>query len=112
MAASASGVRVLEECPYCKRRIFSGYTDAEKLFDVNAWDSSDVFTIWPLPRYVLATERVCDLIAEHRFSGVKALSIRNLPKVVAGTLTPGNLRDWFEEDRARQIEADIDEPRI
>jgi len=108
MASAESGVRVLEECPYCKHRVFSGYKDPARLLDLDAWDGSDIFTVWPIPRYILATEAVRDLLVQHHFTGVKAIPIEKLPKVVAGTLTPGNIRDWFDENQARQFEAEIE----
>ncbi len=108
MAAKSSGVRVLEECSFCKRRVFSTFTNAEELFDVDAWDGSDVFTIWPLPRYILSTSSVRDLLKKNQFSGVRLFPINRLPKTIAGTLTPGNVRDWFDEEQASKFEAEID----
>jgi len=108
MASVESGVRVLKECPHCKRRVFSGYTDPSQLVDLDAWDGSDIFTVWPLPRYLLATESVKELLAARQLTGVKAVPVAKLPKVVAGTLTPGNIRDWFDENRANAFDAEID----
>jgi hypothetical protein len=108
MASAESGVRVLEECPHCKHRVFSGYTDASRLVDLDAWDGSDIFIVWPLPRYLLAVESVKEALVERQLTGVKAVPISKLPKVVAGTLTPGNIRDWFDTDRAGAFDAEID----
>jgi hypothetical protein len=108
LASVESGVRLLEECPHCKNRVFSGYTDAGQLLDLDAWDGSDVFTIWPIPRYYLVTDVVRDLLIQQRFSGVRVVPINRLPHVVAGTLTPGNVRDWFGADQAPQLEKKID----
>jgi hypothetical protein len=108
MAAKASGIRVLEECPFCKRRVFSGYSNAGELFDLDAWDGSDVFTIWPLPRYLLSVEAVKQLLAKHRFTGIAAVPLCELPKPIAGTLTPGNVRDWFGGRDGGELDMRID----
>ncbi len=90
-----SGIRVMEECPYCKRQVFSECTHPERLFDLEAWDGSDVFLIWPLPRFVMITGRVRDFILDSKFTGVRLRNLRELPHDISGTLTPGNLLDWF-----------------
>jgi len=58
IAPQESGVRLIEECRYCGRQVFSGYTDSSKIFDIDAWDGSDFFFIWPLPKYIMVTETV------------------------------------------------------
>jgi hypothetical protein len=108
MASGESGVRVLEVCSHCKHRVFSGYTEPHRLVDSDAWDGSDIFRVWPLPRYILATESVKELLLVRQLTGVKAVPVAKLPTVVAGTLTPGNIRDWFDEDRASAFDAEID----
>lgn len=104
-APTESGVREIERCPSCNHRVFSGYAHPEKLFSIEGWDGSDFFLIWPLPRYIMVTGCVRDLILDSKYSGVSLKKLTELPRVVAGTLTPGNLRDWFDEDRVRAIEA-------
>src|SRR5205823_1838317 len=71
VAPPESGVRVLDECPHCKRQVFSGYSNPTKLFRIEEWDGSDFFIIWPLPRYVMVTERVRDHIQKAGFTGVR-----------------------------------------
>ena len=97
MASTASGVRLLEECSSCKHQVFSGYTERSKLFREEAWDGSDFFVIWPLPRYIMVTQRVREHILGEGYSGVVVRSLAELPDVIAGTLTPGHFEDWFDE---------------
>jgi hypothetical protein len=104
MAPVDSGIRVVEQCPYCKDTVFSGYTRPSRLFNIEAWDGSDLFLIWPLPRYVMVTGRVRDFLLHAKFTGVRLRGLEELPEVVAGTLTPGNLRDWLDEERIRVID--------
>jgi len=96
-----SGIHEIERCICCGRRVFSGYTRPEKLFNMKDWDRSDLFLIWPLPRYIMVTGRVRDFILDTGFTGVRLQRLNKLPRVVAGTLTPGHLCDWFDEGRIR-----------
>jgi len=104
-ATASSGIRVIKECPHCQRQVFTGYTQPELIFDSSQWDGSDVFLIWPLPRYILVTSKVANILERNRFSGAEVESLSRLPKTVAGTLTPGHLGDWYEDRRVREIEA-------
>jgi hypothetical protein len=99
-----SGIREIERCPYCKNTVFSGYTHPERLFNIDGWDGSDMFLIWPLPRYIMVTGRVRDFISDAKYTGVRFRKLTELPPVVAGTLTPGNLHNWFDDDRLAVIE--------
>lgn len=103
VAPPASGVHVVEECQYCGRKIYSGYSNPSLLFDLDAWDGSDLFLIWPLPRYIMAVLAVKNVVEQRGFSGATLASLEKLPKVIAGTLTPGHLGDWFEQTKARQL---------
>ena len=84
--------------------MFSGYTHPERLLNIERWDSTDMFLIWPVPRYVMVTGRVRDFILDSKYTGVRLRELGELPLVVAGTLSPGKLRDWFYEERVRAIE--------
>lgn len=53
VVSTSSGMRVISECPFCRRRVYSSVSDARHLFDVDQWDGCDVFTIWPMPRFVM-----------------------------------------------------------
>lgn len=104
-APAESGIHEIERCPYCERSVFSDYTHPEKLFNIEGWDGSDFFLIWPLPRYVMVTARVRDFILDSKYTGVCLKKLGDLPRGPTGTLTPGNLRDWFDKDRVRTIDA-------
>jgi len=100
MAPKASGIRVIEECTCCGRQVFSGFTDKAKLFDIDAWDGSDFFVIWPLRRFIMITEAVAKHIWDAGYSGVKILRPDELPMVpVKGFdgFSPGSLKSWRDE---------------
>jgi len=102
-APPSSGIRVLEECSHCGRRIYSGFTNKERLFDPKQWDGSDLFIIWPMPRKAFVTLKVRDFIMEHGYTGVNMKPLHELKHAVAGTFTPGNLRDWFDNSKLANI---------
>lgn len=103
MAPPESGIRVIKECSHCKRRIYSGYSNADRIFSPEAWDGSDFFLIWPIPRYTFVTKRVADFITKAEYSGLRIKSLDKLPKSIAGTYTPGHLGDWFEGQKLATI---------
>lgn len=105
-----SGIRVLTECPVCKRRVYTGFSDSTKLFNFDSWDGSDFFVIWPMPRYIFVTGRVREYMLKERFTGVRFEPIDKLVPSGLGRLassssrfSPGHLRDWFDKDRVEQI---------
>lgn len=109
IACPESGVHVVEECPRCKRQVFSGSTNPQKLFSLEAWDGSDFFIIWPMPRYTFITGRVADLISKFKFSGVRVNPLDQFPQSISGGYTPGHLHDWFDDKRLAEIIAQLDE---
>lgn len=103
-APPASGIRVVEECPHCKRQVFSGFTDPNELFSIDDWDGSDFFMIWPMPKYIFVTSEVVNWIAKSEFSGVRAEPLDQIRKPILGTgFSPGHLHDWFDDERLAEI---------
>jgi hypothetical protein len=103
MASPESGIHVIKECPQCKRRVFSGFTDPEKLFTGDAWDGSDFFIIWPMPKFIFVTDRVADWIIKSEYSGVRVKPLEKFQKSLANTYTPGHLHDWFDDAKLAEI---------
>ena len=94
-ASPDSGVRLTKSCDSCGLRIYSCFQDSTRLFEPNQWDGSDLFVIWPMPRFVMATERFRMFVIENGLGGVGFTPIEEL--TCSGTLTPGNIRDWFPD---------------
>jgi hypothetical protein len=107
LARPESGIRLLKSCPGCNYMKYSSYTDPRELIDVAQWDGSDIFMVWPLPRFVFITEKVYSLIKENKLTGsicrpVEKMPVSTLPEHLR-TLSPGRLRMWFPEKRAREL---------
>lgn len=101
VATAESGVRVSKGCPVCHWKKYTGITNYEKLIDWSQWSGDDFFIVWPLPRYVLITERVAHWILSH---DVKSYSLRGLDDfdhpVGASGFTVGRLSSFVPEDVA------------
>lgn len=111
VAPPESGVRILVNCPGCGYLKYHSYEDPSKFIDPQQWDGSDLFFVWPFPAFIFATDRVADLMQNHGLRGavvrdyVTALTERQLPDLPdhLRTCSPGRLRHWLPEPRAREI---------
>jgi len=103
MASPESGiqVQVKKSCPVCHWKNYSGITNYEKLIDWSQWTGDDFFIVWPMPLYILITERVAQWFLGR---GVKSFCLKELddfdqPVGTAG-FCPGLLSNYFPEDLA------------
>src|SRR5258708_350692 len=76
VAPPESGIHLIDECPGCMLKHYSGLQDAERLIDWNQWTGEDFFVVWPLPAIPLITKRVAEALGElqvksYRLGGVK-----------------------------------------
>ncbi len=107
MAHPSSGIRIKEKCPRCGRTVYTNWTKAENLFDVDRWDGTDFFLIWPMPKYVFITDEVAKFISREGFTGLTVRALRDFPGSIAGGYSPGHIEDWYEEEQAKKIIMDL-----
>lgn len=104
VAPMATGIREVERCAGCGHLRYSGIREPSNLIDVQNWDGSDFFMIWPLPRYIFTTGRVVEACKKHAVSGIEFS--RSFPttsgRVIPG-YTPGRLSYYMPSDRAHLI---------
>jgi hypothetical protein len=81
------------------------YSIAEpsRLIDAGAWDGSDLFVIWPLPRYRFGSDRLAKILRQEKITGVKLIPARDIPMKTGNTLSPGRLTHWMPERRAHEL---------
>ena len=106
MAHPSSGIRVRETCSFCGRTVYTECTNPENLFDIDKWDGSDFFLIWPMPRRVFITEEVATFMRRAGFTGLKMCSLDSLsksPSLVKTGYTPGHVEDWYDGEKAAEI---------
>src|SRR5690606_25609299 len=70
MAQLSSGIHFDEEeaCAGCGMLRYTGLTHSENLIDESQWDGSDIFMVWPLPKFQIVTERFVDVVRKHRLT--------------------------------------------
>jgi hypothetical protein len=104
VAPPESGVKLDEiaSCRACGLLVYSSFTDPSRLVDKRQWDGSDVFVVWPLPKFVFVTRRVAQLIKAHELTGV-SLEVPEQLRPSGSTISPGRLSYRMPEARAREL---------
>jgi hypothetical protein len=102
MGAAASGVRVSTLCSTCKYQSYF-IADPSHLIDPASWDSSDLFIVWPLPRYRFASDRLAGIIRQEKITGVRLIPASDIPMKKDSTVYPGRLANSIPEERAREL---------
>jgi hypothetical protein len=101
IAPADSGIRLDESCGACGLLEYSGCSDPSKLIDARQWDGSDIFMVWPLPRYIFVTDRVAQLVRDNRLRGCVLKRPSELD--VSRGFSPGRLNCWMPDARAREL---------
>jgi hypothetical protein len=101
MAPPESGVHLVEHCPACNHRVYSGYSDPEKLIKESQWDGSDFFIVWPLPRFIFVSDRLAQAIGNAKLKGTRIIALEQLGP--CDGLTPGRLSYYMPDERARLL---------
>jgi hypothetical protein len=102
-AAPAAGVSLTKQCRACQRK---EYTIAEpsQLIDASAWDGSDLFFVWPLPRLHFANDRFANLLRQEKLSGLELIPASNIPVKRGSLLDIYPLACYIPEQRARDLD--------
>jgi hypothetical protein len=69
-------------CPGCGRRRYQGQVDVQKVFSEDRWDGSDLFIVWPFPKYVWISPRAVSAIQRQRLTGATICSMDDHEAVV------------------------------
>jgi len=97
-----AGLTAINSCSTCGYKKFI-IAEPSRLIDPTAWDGSDIFMVWPLPRYPFVTDRLASLIRKEKLSGAKLIPAQKIPMKQGTTLNPGSLYEWMPEERASQL---------
>ncbi len=105
LPARESGIRRIQHCPGCNLSIYSCFDDGKHLIDVDQWDGSDFFFVWPAPRFLFVPAGVVEMLTREKISGWAA---RELAEVnCSSQLTPGALDCWLPLDKIDEIRARV-----
>ncbi len=105
VAPEACGVKLLESCPACGLLRYSAVTDWNHLIDLDAWDGSSIFMVWPLPKYIFLTEKAAEIIKILGGDSTDVIPIGDL-EPQKGELSPGRLGNWLSEHRIEELNVD------
>ena len=109
IARPESGVRLneSESCFACGHLVYSGVKDWSQLIDFDQWDGSDIFMVWPLPKFILVTDKVAKLLTDN---SIRELSLTPLDAMEPqeGDLTPGRVGYWLSSDKIRSASVPSD----
>jgi len=106
VASPESGIMLDKEksCPVCGCLHYTSSTDYSKLINLEQWDMSDIFMVWPLPRYIFITDRVRKLIESEGLTGCSFIAPKDLPHSRYGSgFSPGRLSYYMPESRASEL---------
>ena len=104
VAPPETGIRRLEYCSACGYSHYSSCSQSEKLIDISQWDGSDIFMVWPLPKYIFVTDRVAEAIRSAGYKGVRLIALEDLQQEFVGDgFSPGRLSHSMPDERAREI---------
>lgn len=101
LAHRDSGVRLKYHCQHCGLTEYTCFVRPEKLVDISKWDGSDFFMVWPLPGFILVTDRVVKALKEEGFKGWRAERLEALSCETG--LSPGRLSWYMSANRARKL---------
>jgi hypothetical protein len=97
-----ANLTVTDSCPACGRTHYS-IGEPSKLLDPGAWDGSDLFMVWPLPRHPFASDRLASIIRQEKLDGVKLIPPAAIDMDRGAELNPGSLFEWLPEERAEEL---------
>jgi hypothetical protein len=102
VADKSSGIELVNYCKGCHYMKYSALCDPNRLFDSTAWDGSDVFMIWPLPKFIFVTKKVVDLFSRLKVKGAAFIPIGSINAGGNG-FCPGRLSHHFPNHVALRI---------
>jgi|SRR5215472_10844 len=111
LASPESGIQLdrAKSCPHCGSLYYTKATNYLRLIDQRSWDGSDFFMVWPLPKFIFATDRVREFTQKNdirltQFVGPADLQPKTaLNQRLHSGFGPGRLSYWMPEDRAHQL---------
>jgi hypothetical protein len=103
MASKESGILLIEaRCPECGYSDYGPLEEPEKLIDESAYDGSDFFMVWPLPKYIFVTGRVREFVKHNGLKGSTFIPFNKIDFGYDG-FSPGRLSFYMSKERAKEL---------
>jgi hypothetical protein len=77
--------------------------EPRRLIDPAAWDGSDLFIVWPLPKFRFVSSRLAAILRQEKISGVELILARQIPVERGTQVDPASITYWMPEERAREL---------
>lgn len=103
IASPESGVKLIDHCGKCRLLVYSSPSQCESLIDPKSWDATDVFMVWPLPRFIFLSEQAAKFFLEIKLNNTRILPLSAFPSSSA-QLSPGLLSYWLSEKRLSEVQ--------
>jgi hypothetical protein len=105
-ASSGASIEVARYCAEHRAATYNVSGTFHEMIDLQKWDGSDIFTIWPYPLIYIATSRFKTFICKQGLTGVKFLSV--LEEELVGKASPGLPQQWLSPESVRRLLNDRD----
>jgi hypothetical protein len=100
-ARPESGIQVVESCPACHWKKYSGWSDVEQLIDWTKWTGEDFFMLWPFANCVLITERVSEALLSLRAKSFELRGLQDVHPIIRESgFTVSRLSNFMPQDLA------------
>lgn len=100
VARPESGIHLIESCKGCGYKKYSPLKKADQLIDWSQWTEDDFFILWPLPAWILITQRVVDLLEKLKVKSYTLGSLKERPNSIGFSV--GRLSEHMPEDLAQK----------
>ncbi len=101
IALPESGVQVVNSCSACHWKTYSSIVDYNNLIDWSQWTGEDFFMVWPLPKFILITEPVANVLQRYTSKSFRLMKPDNLaPFATSDGFTVARLSNFLPDDLA------------
>jgi hypothetical protein len=114
MAHPDSGVHLMDGYDYAHPH-YTSCECPEQFFDENQWDGSDFFMIWPLPVFIMVTEKVARWFRKRKVKNVRLVPLEELHALRKKTLrekpSPENWPEALKQALPEALKQEIERMR-
>lgn len=106
MASRKSGIELnlKESCFDCNHLRYTSLKYPKHLINDKEWDGSDIFMVWPLPKYKFVSQKVYDIIKKEKLTGSSIVPVNEMELGSYNNgFSPGRLSYEMPVQRAKKL---------